>query len=169
MPLADDIGTTIRMSTSLVLRVKGSDIDCRRYSQPLSTGFESLTLLCHVSPVNRLISAPLPSPFKRILVFVPGKFKKHKQNISISSKYHKVPSGSVQSYKREITHLACDRHFGRSATTIFRVIIKSMLNSSNSVNLHGLSPRANYTDRATAACRRSDCQLLRIEGATWSA
>jgi hypothetical protein len=35
--------------------------------------------------------------------------------------------------------------------------------------LHGLSPRANYTDRATAACRRSDCQLLRIEAATWSA
>jgi hypothetical protein len=34
--------------------------------------------------------------------------------------------------------------------------------------LHGLSPRANYTDRATTACRRSDCQLLRIEGATWS-
>jgi hypothetical protein len=36
-------------------------------------------------------------------------------------------------------------------------------------DLHGLSPRANYTDRATAACWRSDCQLLRIEGATWSA
>jgi hypothetical protein len=35
--------------------------------------------------------------------------------------------------------------------------------------LHGLSPRANYADRATAACRRSDCQLLRIKGATWSA
>jgi hypothetical protein len=35
--------------------------------------------------------------------------------------------------------------------------------------LYGLRPRANYTDRATAACRRSDCQLLRIEGATWSA
>jgi hypothetical protein len=34
--------------------------------------------------------------------------------------------------------------------------------------LHGLSPQANYTDRATAACRRSDCQLVRIEGATWS-
>jgi hypothetical protein len=26
--------------------------------------------------------------------------------------------------------------------------------------LHGLSPRANYTDRANAACRRSDCQLF---------
>jgi hypothetical protein len=35
--------------------------------------------------------------------------------------------------------------------------------------LRGLSPRANYTDRATAACWRSDCQLLRIKGATWSA
>jgi hypothetical protein len=35
--------------------------------------------------------------------------------------------------------------------------------------LRGLSPRANYTDRATAACRRSYCQLLRVEGATWSA
>jgi hypothetical protein len=32
--------------------------------------------------------------------------------------------------------------------------------------LHGLSPRANHTDRATAACRRSDCLLLWIEGAT---
>jgi hypothetical protein len=34
--------------------------------------------------------------------------------------------------------------------------------------LHGLSPRAKYTNRATGACRRSDCQSLRIEGATWS-
>jgi hypothetical protein len=35
--------------------------------------------------------------------------------------------------------------------------------------LHGLNLRSNYTDRATTACRRSNCQLLRIEGATWSA
>jgi hypothetical protein len=33
--------------------------------------------------------------------------------------------------------------------------------------LHGLSPRAKYTDRATAAFRRSECQPLRIEG-DWS-
>jgi hypothetical protein len=33
----------------------------------------------------------------------------------------------------------------------------------------GLSPLASYTDRATAARRRSDCQILRLEGATWSA
>jgi hypothetical protein len=31
--------------------------------------------------------------------------------------------------------------------------------------LRGLSPRANYTDRAIAAGRRSDCQLLRMKGA----
>jgi hypothetical protein len=35
--------------------------------------------------------------------------------------------------------------------------------------LHGLSPRANYTNRATVASRRSGCQLLRINGAAWSA
>jgi hypothetical protein len=35
--------------------------------------------------------------------------------------------------------------------------------------VYGSSPRANYTDRAIAACRRSYCQLLRIEGATWVA
>jgi hypothetical protein len=40
---------------------------------------------------------------------------------------------------------------------------------SKTNKLHGLSPRANYTDRATAACRRSECQLLQIKGATWSA
>jgi hypothetical protein len=32
------------------------------------------------------------------------------------------------------------------------------------IKLHGLSPRANYTDRATAACRRSDCQLFADRG-----
>jgi hypothetical protein len=36
------------------------------------------------------------------------------------------------------------------------------------VKLRGLSPQANYTDRATAACWRSWCQLLRIEGVAWS-
>jgi hypothetical protein len=44
-----------------------------------------------------------------------------------------------------------------------------LLLQHSKTKLHGLSPRANYTDRATAVCRLSDCQLLRIEGATWSA
>jgi hypothetical protein len=42
-------------------------------------------------------------------------------------------------------------------------------NRTKKTKLHGLSPRANNTDRATAVCRRSDCQLLWIKGATWSA
>jgi hypothetical protein len=35
--------------------------------------------------------------------------------------------------------------------------------------LCGLSLQANYTDWATAACRRSYCQLLRVDGVVWSA
>jgi hypothetical protein len=31
---------------------------------------------------------------------------------------------------------------------------------TSKTKLHGLSPRENYTDRATAACRRSDCQTF---------
>jgi hypothetical protein len=31
------------------------------------------------------------------------------------------------------------------------------INTKTKTKLHGLSLRANYTDRATAACRRSDC------------
>jgi hypothetical protein len=42
-------------------------------------------------------------------------------------------------------------------------------NKTKKKKIYGLSPRANYTDRAIAACRRSDCQILRIKGATWSA
>jgi hypothetical protein len=53
---------------------------------------------------------------------------------------------------------------------VFQIKDRTMDNVQNcGKKIHGLSPRANYTDRATAACRRSDCQLLRIEGATWSA
>jgi hypothetical protein len=42
---------------------------------------------------------------------------------------------------------------------------KLILAQTNQTNkLHGLNPRANYSDRATAACWRSLCQFLRIEG-----
>jgi hypothetical protein len=37
------------------------------------------------------------------------------------------------------------------------------------LNSVAFSPQANYTDRATAACRRSWFQLLRIKGVAWSA
>jgi hypothetical protein len=32
------------------------------------------------------------------------------------------------------------------------------------IKLHDLSPRENYTDRATAACRRSYCHLFADRG-----
>jgi hypothetical protein len=37
------------------------------------------------------------------------------------------------------------------------------------INSVAFSPQANYTDRATAACRRSYCQLLLIQSVAWSA
>jgi hypothetical protein len=43
------------------------------------------------------------------------------------------------------------------------------INNNNNKKLRGLSPQANYTDRATAACWRSLRQILRIEGVAWSA
>jgi hypothetical protein len=54
---------------------------------------------------------------------------------------------------------------------IFQIyVIADFISRNKTKNkLHGLSPRANCTDRATAACRRSDCQLLPIKSATWSA
>jgi hypothetical protein len=36
------------------------------------------------------------------------------------------------------------------------------------IKLRGNSQQANYTERATAACRRSQCQHLWIEGVAWT-
>jgi hypothetical protein len=33
--------------------------------------------------------------------------------------------------------------------------VQAVLNAQKGIQLRGFSPRANYTDRATAACRRS--------------
>ena len=54
-------------------------------------------------------------------------------------------------------------------TAYTAVYLRMDLRGSNHVGdkqtkLRGLSPHANYTDRAAAAGRRSQCQLLRIEG-----
>jgi hypothetical protein len=54
------------------------------------------------------------------------------------------------------------------AHLMFNIVV-IFINIKKKTKLHCLSPRANNTNRATAACRRSDCQLVRIEDATWSA
>jgi hypothetical protein len=46
------------------------------------------------------------------------------------------------------------------------LVHKKLKKKLNSV---AFSPQANYTDRENAACWRSYCQLLRIEGVAWSA
>jgi hypothetical protein len=43
-------------------------------------------------------------------------------------------------------------------------ICEEVRGSGEGKKLHGLSPRANYTDRATATCRRSNCQLFADRG-----
>jgi hypothetical protein len=45
-------------------------------------------------------------------------------------------------------------------TTRKRSIVCNLLAFKRKKNLHGLSPLTNYIDRATAAFRRSDCQLF---------
>ena len=45
-----------------------------------------------------------------------------------------------------------------------RCVCNNEVKYNEGQKLRGLSPRANYTDRAAAAGRRSQCQLLRIEG-----
>jgi hypothetical protein len=72
--------------------------------------------------------------------------------------------------------------FGGADSTHYSLVTAVKTSNPTSVNraaypvrlklktkLHGLSPRANYTDRAIAACRRSNCHFVRIEDATWSA
>jgi hypothetical protein len=58
----------------------------------------------------------------------------------------------------------------RTSSTPRRRTVMSKYSSYTTIRpLRDLSPRANYTDRATAACQRSQCQLSRIEGAAWLA
>jgi hypothetical protein len=70
---------------------------------------------------------------------------------------------TCRNWRDESTKCACIIITTNTVIIIIIIIIITYL------LLNGLSLRANYTGRATAACRRSDCQLLRMEGATWSA
>jgi hypothetical protein len=87
------------------------------------------------------------------------------ENRSNKSKFH-----SEGNWMRLILGDVCyhwAQNFLSSRLLSTNVKIRMYKNKTN--KLHGLIPRANYTDRATAACQRSECQLLRIKGATWSA
>jgi hypothetical protein len=72
-----------------------------------------------------------------------------------------------------ILHMVCyENNFSCSAraSTLFGQTISFLTESMyittsyKKKKLRGLSPRANYTYRTNAACWRSKCQLLRIDG-----
>jgi hypothetical protein len=79
--------------------------------------------------------------------------------------------GSKREHKRELRHL-----FASACHMEKNVVIKSIIYGTGCLEnifvkkLRGISPQTNYvySDRATIACRRSWCQLLRIEGVAWS-
>jgi hypothetical protein len=77
-------------------------------------------------------------------------------------RYRAITSGGLGS-------LYIAQHMGVHGTAISQEtllvaqLLKRFLGSWSSMRkkkLRGLSPRANYTDRAIAACRRSDFQLF---------
>jgi hypothetical protein len=91
---------------------------------------------------------------------------------------HRLPR-TVRYQRYHIEYLATWKEEWLQATTVTECSTKpqDIISSDNEVRtnhshnqqkkknknkLHGPSPQANYTDRATAACRRSECQLLRI-------
>jgi hypothetical protein len=49
-------------------------------------------------------------------------------------------------------------------SSYYSYVNNNLSECSRKKKLHGLSPRPNSTDRATAACRRSDCQLSADRG-----
>jgi hypothetical protein len=89
-----------------------------------------------------------------------------RENINIST----IESLGYHEFKKHEPQFddGCSKLVDRKKQAKFqRLQVAKEVNGVN-LKLHGLSSRANYTDRETASCWRSDCQLLQIEGATWS-
>jgi hypothetical protein len=64
-------------------------------------------------------------------------------------------------------HTTIEQNTAFKATQTTKDTLHAMNSKKN--KLRGLSPRANYANRAIATCWRSYYQLLRIDDATWSA
>jgi hypothetical protein len=74
----------------------------------------------------------------------------------------KYPSSPVTNPEPMYGH-SVTWHFDAHVITV-GFIVRSRLEASDEKKIHGLSPRANYTDRAIAACRRSDHKLFADRG-----
>jgi hypothetical protein len=113
------------------------------------------------SLVETVMNFPVPYNFGKFMTIgITGDSVPWGYSSSLSRTTLKVTLTEVAHRTRSvyISHLLCIPFVAHNNVTL-----------KYKIKLHGMSPQANYTDRATAACRRSDCQLLRIEGATWSA
>jgi hypothetical protein len=72
---------------------------------------------------------------------------------------------TIPAFERAKTVHALDR----SATVTGSQELVQVTKYGIKLNSVAFSVQANYTDRATGACGRSYCKLLRIEGVAWSA
>jgi hypothetical protein len=62
------------------------------------------------------------------------------------------------------TSKTCNWIIPYSTSAVMVIRITYLVSTYYKKKLHGLSPRANYTDRATTACRRSNCQFFADRG-----
>jgi hypothetical protein len=124
-------------------------------------GFDLRCLHSYLYKTQRLLILPLK---KLILIHknFPVSSTKAEEHHScyLIVRFYKNASVSIIADNKNLLY---SMYQNPSATTMHR------LDDLKKTKLRGLSPRANYTDRAAAACRRSDCQLVQIEGAKWSA
>jgi hypothetical protein len=87
--------------------------------------------------------------------------------------YTYVPGLVVQQFCCQLRVAPTGTHYGiHGASTLLQYTSRRSVSftrrppftKKQTNKLYGLSPRANYTDRATAACRRSDCQIFADKG-----
>jgi hypothetical protein len=90
----------------------------------------------------------------------------HKQGVISKSTVTTVPVPYMYGGFYKLHSLPTIFHQVPLQTTMFTT--SHIISRVHLKNLCGLSPRANYTNQATAACRRSQCQLLWLEGVTRS-
>jgi hypothetical protein len=145
---------------SLSLSLKNATWDCF-LQESEEAGNVKMAVRLHWVP--RLAMPPLPHTSLRCVACVSKLGDNFTEADTCLSIEHLLAHVS-----RFIQHILCFAELSFLSQSHVTLMLASY-REQKQTKLHGLSPRANYTDRATAASRRSGCQLLRIEGATWSA
>jgi hypothetical protein len=116
-------------------------------------------ILVHRRRLSNVLDVRPPPKRKKQQHWRPGDIRK-RQHINLIIRSSLTSQCPRMERSRDVQYVLCDGNHPANykGCTVYKK--KKLL---------GLRPRANYTDRATAVFRPSYCQLLRIEGATWSA